>query len=105
MTVAEAARALEVSPDLVYRLCRAGQLGHTRIGLGRGVIRLDHADVEAFRASRKVEAEPGPDEVEPEPRIIQAPRGRVSVPDIVGERIERQKQRARDRARAKARRS
>jgi hypothetical protein len=55
MTVAEAARALEVAPRVVYDLCRAGLLGHQRIGVRRGVIRITEADLAAYVASRRVE--------------------------------------------------
>jgi excisionase family DNA binding protein len=41
MTVQEAAKRLEVSTGLVYKLCNMGKLGHCRIGAGRGVIRID----------------------------------------------------------------
>jgi excisionase family DNA binding protein len=55
MTVTEAARALEVAPRVVYDLCRAGLLGHQRIGVRRGVIRITEADLAAYVASRRVE--------------------------------------------------
>lgn len=80
MTVADAAKILEVSPDLVYRLCRAGKLAHARIGLGRGVIRIDRADVDAFLESRRVAAGP-PDE--PEERYVRTGLGTVKLPGII----------------------
>lgn len=42
MTVHEAAKQLEVSPRLVYRLCQERQLGYTRVG---GAIRIGEAGV------------------------------------------------------------
>jgi excisionase family DNA binding protein len=96
MTVAEAARLLEVSPDLVYRLCRAGRLGHRRIGIRRGVIRIDPSDVEAFRAASRVEADAAD---EPDGRIVQTGRGGVRLPGILDELL------ARDRARGLRKRS
>ena len=77
MTVQEAARQLEVSVHLVYRLCSAGRLAHTRIGLKRGVIRIDPADLAEFRAARKVEACDEPDEA---PEVIRLPRARAGAP-------------------------
>lgn len=53
MTVTEAADLLEVRPSTVYALCRAGLLGHLRIGTGRGTIRITPEDVERFRADAR----------------------------------------------------
>ena len=58
MTVAEAARILEVTPATVYLLCREGRLVHRRIGLGRGVIRIDPEQLDEFRRSCAVEVAP-----------------------------------------------
>lgn len=55
MTVAQAAVILEVRPATVYALCRAGLIGHRRVGLGKGQIRLDRADVDAYLESSRVE--------------------------------------------------
>jgi excisionase family DNA binding protein len=41
LSVKQVARKLNVSPSLVYALCAAGRLAHHRIGLGRGVIRIE----------------------------------------------------------------
>lgn len=67
MTVAEAALILEVKPGLVYDLCAAGLLAHRRVGLGRGLIRIDRADLDAYLASSRVERR-GPSPVAPAPR-------------------------------------
>jgi excisionase family DNA binding protein len=40
VTVRQAAKRLEVSPQLVYALIAAGKLSCVRIGLGRGTIRI-----------------------------------------------------------------
>ena len=81
MTVSQAAEHLEVeSSDLVYRLCQAGRLAHTRIGLGRGTIRIAFADVEALREAGRVEVE------QPKPR--RRPRATAAtpgIPDIIGQ--------------------
>jgi excisionase family DNA binding protein len=57
MTVAEAAKYLEVAPSTVYALCKARKLAHHRVGRGRGAIRLEAADLDAYRAAGRVEAE------------------------------------------------
>jgi excisionase family DNA binding protein len=57
MNVAEAARELEVSTGTIYQLCLRGKLGHTRIGLGRGTIRITASDIAALRQSGRVEPE------------------------------------------------
>lgn len=95
MTVHEAAALLEVSPDLVYRLCRAGRLAHSRIGLGRGVIRIERADVEELRQSSRVEAgEPGRKKGGPRRK---APAG-PEVEDIIGQYRREKEARKRPRA-------
>jgi excisionase family DNA binding protein len=58
MTVPEAAKLLEVTPALVYKLCEAGRIRHRRIGLGRGVIRIDPEHLEEFRRSCEVAPAP-----------------------------------------------
>jgi excisionase family DNA binding protein len=55
MTVQEAARRLEVSAGLVYKLCHLGKLGHRRIGAGRGVIRIDEKHLADFKERCNVE--------------------------------------------------
>jgi excisionase family DNA binding protein len=76
MTVQEAAKCLEVSPGLVYKLLKAGKLAHARIGLGRGVIRIDPASLEEFKRGCRVEVM---GESEPTLRMV---RGLV-VPDML----------------------
>lgn len=57
MTVKDAARYLEVSPSIVYDLVAARRISHYRVGAGkRGAIRLDLADLQAYKASCRVEA-------------------------------------------------
>lgn len=53
MTPQEAAKQLEVTRSTVYSLCASGQLGHERIGTGRGVIRISADDVARFRESAR----------------------------------------------------
>src|SRR4051812_31253023 len=55
MTVQEAALILEVRPGLVYALCSAGLLAHRRVGLGRGLIRIDRPDLDDYTARSGVE--------------------------------------------------
>lgn len=54
MTVSEAARVMGCSPQLVYRLCAGGRLRHRRIGYGRGLIRLERADLDEYLAACEV---------------------------------------------------
>jgi excisionase family DNA binding protein len=62
MTVAEAARLLEVKESTVYTLCRERLLGHRRIGVGRGTIRISRADLDAYIESSRVETRARPPE-------------------------------------------
>lgn len=55
MTVCEAATLLEVRASTVYALCSAGLLSHRRVGTGRGVIRIDRADLDDYLARTRVE--------------------------------------------------
>lgn len=68
MTVAEAAKLLEVRPGTVYSLCRAGLIGHMRIGVGRGTIRLTVEDVERFKADARAKG------AAPRPARVMVPR-------------------------------
>lgn len=91
MTVAQAAEALEVSPALVYKLLKAGKLAHSRIGLGRGVIRIDEASLAEFKRGCEVgtfEDTPQPDE-----RRVQG----LIVPDMLTEIRRRKAERTRRR--------
>jgi excisionase family DNA binding protein len=54
LTVREAAKKLGVSPGTIYGLCAGGRLRHHRIGLGRGVIRIDAEEVERYYAEALV---------------------------------------------------
>ena len=69
MTVNQAAAKREVEASTIYDLCRHGLLGHARIGVGRGVIRISQADIDDYleRASvRPASAAPDDPETEPE---------------------------------------
>jgi excisionase family DNA binding protein len=55
MTVAEAARILEVTTGVVYDLCSKRLIGHHRVGAGRGQIRLTQDDIDEYVARRRVE--------------------------------------------------
>ncbi len=67
MTVKEAAKQLEVSARAVYSLCAAGLIGHMRIGVGRGSIRLEQADVDEYkRKAREGTVKPAP----PSPYVL-----------------------------------
>jgi excisionase family DNA binding protein len=55
VNVRQAAEQLEVSPSLIYSLCASGKLGHYRVGLGRGAIRITDDDVRAYRDATRVE--------------------------------------------------
>lgn len=50
MTVAQAAKKLEVCPSTVYGLIAAGRLRYVRVGLRRGVIRISDDAVQEYLA-------------------------------------------------------
>jgi excisionase family DNA binding protein len=77
MTVTEAARILEISPDLVYRLCQLRRLGHVRIGTGAGRIRISRSDLDCYLAAHRVETI-DPDE---RPRLRRA--AAIKFPGII----------------------
>lgn len=82
MTVEEAAKALEVSPALVYRLCRANKLGHIRIGLCRGVVRISEDDIERFRRDHRAEVTTEDQGAkDSRPKVRTATGGRPTIPD------------------------
>lgn len=85
MTVKEAAELLEISERTVYDLCRAGKLAHYRVGVGRRSIRLEPADVRAYRESRRVAASPDPEPAGAEsPGEAPRPRGLgLSIEDVI----------------------
>lgn len=66
MTIAEAAIELGISPRTVYQICSAGRLAHIRVGLGRGIIRILRADLDAYIASTRVEVRE-PERAKPRP--------------------------------------
>ena len=51
MTVREAAKRLEVSVSTIYALCAKGLMPHSRVGLGRGVVRISEDDLKVFLES------------------------------------------------------
>jgi excisionase family DNA binding protein len=88
MTVREVAARLEVTPATVYALCAAGKLGHLRVGVGKGAIRITEADLAAYVAACRVAPR---DSDEEEPALEGPRRGRRDRPrDIIGE-IERRR--------------
>jgi excisionase family DNA binding protein len=89
MTVAEAARILEVTTGVVYDLCAKRLIGHHRVGAGRGQIRLAQADIDEYVARRRVE----PVDVTPRGRAADPP---PAVRSIIGElRARREERKAR----------
>ena len=65
MTVKQAAVRLEVSVSTVYGLIAAGKLRCSRVGLGRGVIRISDEQLSGYLKA----AEPGPVTAAPAPRL------------------------------------
>jgi excisionase family DNA binding protein len=55
LTVKQAAQRLQCSPATVYQLCAAKLLPHSRVGLGRGVIRIAEADIARYLSTKHVE--------------------------------------------------
>lgn len=62
LTVKEAAKQLNVSPNTIYALVSNRKLACNRIGLGRGAIRIAQKDLEAFlqasNSSNAIESAP-----------------------------------------------
>jgi excisionase family DNA binding protein len=56
-TVAEVAAWLKVKPGVIYALCKAGRLTHSRIGLGRGTIRINKKALDAYIAQGSQEGQ------------------------------------------------
>jgi excisionase family DNA binding protein len=54
LTVREAAVRLGCSPALVYQLCAERRIGHVRLGVGRGTIRIPEDELEEYLKSCKV---------------------------------------------------
>ncbi len=69
LSVKQAADRLGVSAQTVYGLCAAGQLRHSRVGVGRGVIRI----AEEARAEYLRGRESGP------PASVPPPAARAKV--------------------------
>lgn len=79
LNVEKAALALGCGPALVYKLCEARKLGHTRLGFGRGKIVITEGDIQEYRARCRVLPA---DEIAtgPEPRRR---RRDVAIPDVL----------------------
>jgi excisionase family DNA binding protein len=60
LSVRQVAERLQCSAATVYALCAAKLLPHSRVGLGRGIIRISEADLAAYLAGRRVEEEHQP---------------------------------------------
>jgi excisionase family DNA binding protein len=60
-TPREAAEQLRVGLETIYDACRRGELGHARFGAGRGTIRIEEADLAAFKEAAR--SRPTTDEV------------------------------------------
>jgi excisionase family DNA binding protein len=56
LTVGQVADRLGVKSALVYRLIGKGEIAHVRVGLGRGVIRVEESSVEEYKARRRRQA-------------------------------------------------
>lgn len=81
MTVEEAAKQLECSAALVYKLCGKGEIGYTRIGFGRGKIMITDGDLSEYLELRRVHPTP---EVDPGPSVAQRVK-RPTVKDYYAE--------------------
>lgn len=55
LSVKQAAARLGCCAGLVYGLCAAGKIAHSRIGLGRGKIVIAEEDVAAYLAATRKE--------------------------------------------------
>jgi excisionase family DNA binding protein len=76
MTVKQAAEQLEMSIGLVYALCQAGSIRHTRVGMPgkRGTIRISEGAVAEYKRAREV----GPAASRP----ISPPRPKVKLENL-----------------------
>ena len=55
LTVKQAAEILgKVSPQTVYALCERKLLGHVRIGVGRGAIRIPQSAIDSYVAKHTI---------------------------------------------------
>jgi excisionase family DNA binding protein len=57
-TIKQAAEKLNVSPSLVYALCKGGRIRHERCGLKRGTIRISDEALEEYRRAAQVTVKP-----------------------------------------------
>lgn len=55
LSVKQAAEEIGLTPDTLYRLCKAGKLAHYRLGAGGGAIRIKLEDLRAYLESCRVE--------------------------------------------------
>lgn len=55
LRVSQVALQLAVSKQTVYRLCEEGKLTHSRIGSGRGTIRIKQSDVDLYLRGAQVQ--------------------------------------------------
>ena len=70
LTITAVAERLGVSAQTVYGLCAARLLRHTRVGRGRGVIRISEEALAEYLRSREVGAG---DQAPPPPPATQRP--------------------------------
>lgn len=56
LTVREVGDRLGISISLVYALCAKRQLGHIRLGLSRGTIRISEGDLSTILSCRRAPA-------------------------------------------------
>lgn len=64
LTVRQAARQLNISPSLVYRLCETRRLRHFRFGEGRSAIRVDQADLDEYVRRSRIDKTETPPQAE-----------------------------------------
>ena len=57
LTVAEAAVKLRISESLTYQLCAKNLLRHSRVGCGRGVIRITLEAIEEYLTGHEQKAQ------------------------------------------------
>ncbi|NQV26374.1 MAG: helix-turn-helix domain-containing protein [Rhodopirellula sp.] len=56
LTVKDVAQKLNVSQSCIYQLVESGRIPHHRIGLGRGAIRFNEADITEYLMSNREES-------------------------------------------------
>jgi excisionase family DNA binding protein len=72
----DAAKQLEITLATVYALCRSGDLGHMRVGVGGRTIRLEQSDVDEYKRRARDRAVPHDAEEDEEDPILM----RVTLP-------------------------